>query len=319
VVAPPSRRAWAKNALRWAFGILPLVWIGRSIDLSEVLAKLGAVGLVGLAEAWGLLLAGLLLGAERWRLLAAAYGGRDVPGVITLTRHMLVGAYFNLLPGGVAGEAVRAIRMKPFVGDLVTSFNILVVERIVGLVGLLALAAVAMSRLSPASQTIVVRCLEAGVALALVLAAVAILVPYRVARSPMLRERLAQVPLAGPLLLKLPPAQRPSLLGVSVVLSLATQALAITSLLTITRAIDAGAPQAIVAVLPLIVLVTHVPLAPGGIGQREGAFVYFYGLIGVSAALALGTSVVMFLVSLSFGAAGGICYAVEGVLERRDR
>jgi uncharacterized membrane protein YbhN (UPF0104 family) len=84
----------------------------------------------------------------------------------------------------------------------------------------------------------------------------------------------------------------------------------------ITRGIAPDAPAAIAAVVPLVILVTHVPLAPGGIGQREAAFVYFYGLVGVSAALALSTSVLVFLISVSFSALGGICYFAETMLSR---
>src|SRR5207344_1161588 len=105
--------------------------------------ELGRVGLAHLGLAWFLLFGGTLVGSYRWRILTFAYGGKDIPRVSVLTRHSLVGVYFNLLPGGVAGEAVRAVRMRPHVPDLVTSFNILMVERIAGLLGLLVLAAVA--------------------------------------------------------------------------------------------------------------------------------------------------------------------------------
>jgi uncharacterized membrane protein YbhN (UPF0104 family) len=299
-----------------AFGVLPLVWISRRIALRDVLDNVGRVGLGSLSLAWTFILLGIVVGASRWRVLALAYGGKDVPGVGALTRHLLVGSYFNMLPGGVAGEGVRAVRMRPHVGDLVTSFNVLVVERISGLLALLAYAAVAMAWLPPGDHTVIVRCFEIGVLFALLMTAGAILLPYLLARMPHWVRAVARVPLIGSLLCKLRPADRPMLIAGAVCLSFLTQGFAILSILTITHGISADLP-AIVGVLPLIILVTHVPLVPGGIGQREAAFVYFYGLVGVSAALAIGTSVIVLLIFVSFAVLGGACYFVETLIAGR--
>jgi len=281
------------------------------------MGEVGGIGLKGLGLSWVLLCTGIVVGAYRWRILTLAYGGKDVPHVPTLTRNILVGAYFNMLPGGIAGEGVRAIRMRPHLSDVVTSVNVLVVERVVGLVGLLLLASVAASWLPHGDHTVLVRSFEAGVVFALLLATCAIILPYLIARVPELRSAILKVPLGGALLLKVPPAHRPFLIAGAVLLSLLTQGLAIASIFTVTRGLSPDAPTAIVGALPLIILVTHVPLAPGGIGQREAAFVYFYGLVGVSATLAIGTSVIVFLIFVSFAALGGICYFSEAALSGR--
>src|SRR5262249_6145928 len=153
---------------------------------------------------------------------------------------------------------------------------------------------------------IVVRCLEAAVFFALLLTAGAIVLPYVLVRAPRLASAVGAVPLVGALLLKLRPANRALLLGVSIFLSFFTQGLTLLAIFTLTRGISPDA-TAIVGVLPLIILATHVPLVPGGVGQREAAFVYFYGLVGTDAAVAVGTSVMVFAIYVSFALLGGVC------------
>ena len=275
-------------------------------------ADLGSLGL-----AWALVLSGLFVGAYRWRTLTLAYGGEDIPPVPTLVRYLLVGAYFNMLPGGIAGEGIRALRMRPHMGDVVASLSVLVVERIVGLLALLALAALAMAWHPRGDHAVLVRYFTAGVTLAFLLATGAMLLPYLIGRGPRWRRAIARVPVIGTWLLKVPPARRPILIGGCILLSLLTQGLAMGSIFTISRGIASDAPTAILGALPLVVLATHVPIVPGGLGQREAAFVYFYGLVGVDSTLALGTSVILSLFVVSLSALGGALYVLDTAFSGR--
>jgi uncharacterized membrane protein YbhN (UPF0104 family) len=48
-------------------------------------------------------------------------------------------------------------------------------------------------------------------------------------------------------------------------------------------------------ILPIIWIVTIIPITLSGIGLREGAFVYFYGLLGVGSEKAMIASLLTFL------------------------
>ncbi|PZO84025.1 MAG: hypothetical protein DI626_08615 [Micavibrio aeruginosavorus] len=62
----------------------------------------------------------------------------------------------------------------------------------------------------------------------------------------------------------------------------------------------------IMSVLPLITLVSSLPVSIGGWGVREGAFVYGYGLLGIKAETA-------FLISIQVGLTGVLAIALLGL------
>jgi glycosyltransferase 2 family protein len=65
--------------------------------------------------------------------------------------------------------------------------------------------------------------------------------------------------------------------------------------------------------VPLVIMLTMLPISVGGIGVREGAFVYFFTGAGVPAEAALALSLLLYLVSLLSVLPGGVIYLLEGV------
>lgn len=64
-----------------------------------------------------------------------------------------------------------------------------------------------------------------------------------------------------------------------------------------------------VALYPVIAILTLVPITVGGFGVREGFFVYFYGMIGVPAHVAVGVSLMNYaLMALIPAACGAVVY-----------
>ena len=78
---------------------------------------------------------------------------------------------------------------------------------------------------------------------------------------------------------------------------------------------------AFIAVVPLVWLVTMLPISIGGIGLREASFAYFLGTVGVSAEASLLISLGTFGSLLLNGAVGGLLLATrtarEGVARAR--
>lgn len=66
------------------------------------------------------------------------------------------------------------------------------------------------------------------------------------------------------------------------------------------------------AFYPIIAILSIIPVSISGLGLREGFFVFFYGLIGVDPAMAVGISLVNYAIDvLSAVATGGIVYLLQ--------
>lgn len=64
--------------------------------------------------------------------------------------------------------------------------------------------------------------------------------------------------------------------------------------------------------VPIIFLITMIPISIHGLGLREGAFVFFFAKAGLAAPQALSISLISYILTLSFGIIGGIVYVVSG-------
>ncbi len=323
--APPSalRRAWEGwpgRVLRLGIAALPLYWLFRRLNWREVLGEAVDVGPLGIAAAFGCVFLSVAVGAFRWGVVLRAYGATELPPLTTMLRHNLVGLWFNLLPSGVAGDAVRGHRVRAVAGGLATSYTVLFVERVSGLLGLCLIAA--LSSLSPVSlrSDAVSWTLGLGVLGASGLSLVLLLVPYAVARRPSLRALVTRVPVLGAVLVKVPPAR--SLRGplLSVLLSVFTQGALVLCVYCLLSPLSPNATLAVCArVVPAIILVTYVPITPGGLGQREAAFTALFGLAGVAGAMAVAASLLYFAEIVGVSVLGGLCLAAERLAAARGR
>lgn len=62
----------------------------------------------------------------------------------------------------------------------------------------------------------------------------------------------------------------------------------------------------IIAILPVIILVSSLPISIGGWGVREGAFIYGLGMVGIDAEAA-------FLISVQIGILGTLSVMIAGI------
>lgn len=309
---PPSAlaRAWSGNPgrlLRVALAILPLVWLSRRLDWAEVAARAHDVGVGALAVSLLCLFGSTLVGCVRWRIMLRAYGAQRTPTIGALMRHNMVGAYFNVLPSGVAGDAVRGHRVRAYVDDLATSYTVLFVERLAGLVGLCLIAAGAIVFGVGLPHDAVTVSLELGLVGAMGLSLVVLLLPFAMRRVPALGAFMKKVPVAGAVLAKIPPAR--SMRGplAAVALSTLTQGFVVMAISVLIRRLAPHLTLMVCArIVPAIILVTYIPLTPGGLGQREAAFVTLFGRANVPPATAVVASLLFMGVTLVFTAIGGI-------------
>jgi hypothetical protein len=95
---------------------------------------------------------------------------------------------------------------------------------------------------------------------------------------------------------------------------LISQGLLVTLFFTVAEAMALPADFGqLASVLPMVAMVTVLPITWNGLGLREAAFVTFLGVYGVPAAQAVAISLTAFGVILLWNLVGGVVYLVTGV------
>jgi uncharacterized membrane protein YbhN (UPF0104 family) len=271
-----SRTDWAQLAGAFA-GLRPELW-------------LAALGLYVLTQ---------VVSALRWRLLAHPLGFDQAP------RHYVafcfLGMFFNLvLPTSVGGDVVRAWYLDAGSGRRLNAFLSVFLDRLSGLLVLLTLACVAVTVVPLELPPWISRTVWATVAAAVVGTCALPLLARWTGRGERIR-RLAES-------LRLYLAQPRRLLA-SVGLSLLIQAANVVLVWLVGQAIAAPVPGAYYWVLvPMVSLLTMLPLSVNGMGVREAGTVIFLAPLGVGEGTALTLAFLWFCVYTAASLLGGGVY-----------
>jgi len=311
------KSTWARRgallAARFGLAVLPVWWISRNLDWSDVVRRIGDASSVLLVCTVLSPALSLAVGAFRWGALLRVYGAVTTPPWATLFRYNLVGAWFNLLPGAVAGDALRGWRGRSVLPGAADTYAVVLVERVLGLVALLTLAGAALVSPAAKQSSVVVHVLGVALVLAAALSFALLLAPpiLRALPTPS-RGQLAQLAAA---INRLPQPQTYGGVGKAFGLSLVTQGVVILQVLVL---IWHFSPQAdlisAAAIVPTLLLATYIPITPGGIGQREFLSVTFLEFAFVEAEAAVTVSILVFASTMLMAIAGGVAYAAEGFL-----
>ncbi len=287
-------------------------WILWFLTHSNLLQPAVLMALLRPVPALGMALAtlslGVFLAAYRWYLLLR------VQGMELSFSRCLMPSYtgFGLnqfLPGGVGGDVVRlAFLVRALPNAKARGVTTLLADRALGLVALMTLTLVSFVVYRdalpdhPHLRAMVDLC-AVGMALALVCALVAVVLPDDVGLSRWMMRRISHAPLLAAVVNTLAalhsfrrmPWQVAYAFGVSILV----QALAALALLYISRVMGFSIPfWHLVLASSVAQIASAVPLTPGGIGVGEAAFAATLALLGYPAALGLG-SVLMGLRVLS--------------------
>jgi len=270
------------------FGTGPFEEAWRVTTWPAVLAALVLTGVATLASAW------------RWRTVARSLG-------VPLTVRESVSAYYrsqalnSLLPGGVLGDAHRAVRHGRAAGDLGSGVRATVWDRFGGQGVQVALALLALSLLpspwrgSPVAVVALVAVPVVGLLGVLVVRGRGESWPARDLRG------LARPPVLLPVVVSS---------GVGTAAHLTVFAVAV-------RSVGVDLPPAVLVATGLVVLVgSAVPLNVAGWGPREGVTAWAFGVVGAGAATGLTVSVV-YGVLAAVATLPGLLVLGGDILERR--
>ena len=308
--------------LKLATSLGLLTWLVMRSNLGDVVETLRQLSPGVIAGVAAIIPVMIAVAALKWWIFVPR---NDFASIVRIN---LVGVFYSIvLPGQVAGEAVKAYRLGAGRADAEQIAASVVVDKVNGMIALLVLGILGafLSRLRFPGSLLA----TFSAALAIGLAAL-----YSI-HVPALRRGIESAigfvsrrwpwakPIADRAALFLAASTRylarPSLMIASVLLGMLYQLLCIAVILIIAPSFGINIQLAewfwIFAVVTLAVL---VPLSVGGLGIREGAFVAVLGLLQVPSASALALSLTVFASQLATALLGGLI-ELAGFWERRKQ
>jgi len=282
-VNEPRKRSIWPVLIRIVVALALFAWLGTHLDWKTIGATLAAIDPKLAAAGVAVLWLGLGIAVIRWHLLLAALGSDFRWG--ETTRVLGAGLFLSLfLPTSVGGDIYRLARVgRGSFGPGKAGVSLLA-ERGIGLLALLVLVSPVVA-VHARTRDLMPLALGLG---AVAVSMIAILALWG---RPVTHFLAARVKILEPVLGRgtwdAVASKAPAVFGLSLVIHLTT----VVSNLLFASALHVplGFWNAM-ALIPLIILAGQLPIAPGGLGVREAAFVFFLSRadIGREQALAVG-------------------------------
>ncbi len=287
--------------LRIAGSAAGIAYVATLIDLDDVRHAAGQISLLALVAAVALVALNVVAGAERWRVLLAAYGADHRPSRARAIRLYFVSFFYNnYLPGAVTGDVVRGVVARDVFGDrgATAGLAVVLVERALGLLGVFVLLAAGVAAATiPTGSLWLWSALGSAGSLALVLA-----LPFARRIAPALPGKLRAIAE------RVPALTSPRAFVIAAALSFVTQLLVTLAGWVLLRAVAPSVDLAgALLIVPLAAATAFLPITVGGAGAREAVYVTLgASLYGMPRADALAASLALWLAHLVCGAAGGL-------------
>jgi uncharacterized protein (TIRG00374 family) len=283
-----------------------LVWLVRRIDGPRAWAAVRSASWAWLAVAAVLYFAMLVVSSWRWNILLRAQG--VAVRLRTLIGSFLVATFFNnFLPSNIGGDVVRVRDTSGPANSRTLAATIVLVDRGLGLLALVLVAALGASASQPALRAggppVEPWMLWAGLIFGGVVSIQALRAPSLVTRlaTPLrwvhadwVDARLAKLTAALDRF-----ASSPAALASSAVGAVLVQALLVAFYAAVARGLHIDvSPWHLAVMVPVSFVVQMLPISVNGFGVREATFVAFFALAGLPAEAAMllsfmGTAVIM--------------------------
>lgn len=296
-----------KKIYKYLFSLLLLSVLVYLVDIRELWGALSQLTLEALFYLFVLAVLLVYVSAQKWQFFLDALGSR-VP-VFHLFKLYMVGYFINLVvPSYVGGDAVRSWYAGKKVGQHEAA-TATILERYTGMVAMvtLALGFVWMVDL----VTFEIKC-------AVLLVSLGLFVLSVLALSPRLIDQFERITQLRPLLKHVRKVQsgfhlarkNNRLIVKSMALSYVFHTLTVFNTMVAAYAVGWYDPPVLdlFVVLPLILLIGAIPIAPSGLGIQEGAFFFFLTGLGAEPAQALGVGVVLRTKAYVVALVGGLIW-----------
>ena len=297
-------------------GLLYLL-LGRT-DLSRLWSYVLHASPAWLAVALLLYLVMILLSVWRWKILLDAQH-LTVPAGRLLSSYLVATFFNNFLPSNIGGDVIRIRDTAGQAGSKTLATTVILMDRGLGLLGLLSVAAVGSSVASRIGgrPPVVASMLWLALAGGLAASAAAVLLPGGVARllSPLRQihqewvgERIGRLTGALTKFRNAPGALIACLLGAVLV-----QAVLVAFYLAIVHSMSIPVSVWHLAVIvPISFVVQMAPVSVNGFGVREATFTYYFSRIGLPIESALVVSFMGAGLIILFSLSGAVAYLLRG-------
>ena len=314
---PPSARG--RQVLIWTVKIvvsvgLLYVLLSR-VDLARLWETARTASPVWLAAALALYLAMVLVSAWRWGLLLAAQ--RVLARFGWLVNSYLVATFFNnFLPSNIGGDVIRIRDTAASAGSKTLATTVVLLDRGIGLLGLVFVAALGASLAARGSETLgpvgpglLWLGLAAGIAGTSVLVTAPQLVgrllrPLEALHQEWVSERIGRLTAALARFREAPVVLVSCFAGAIVV-----QAALLGFYAAIARALAIPIPLSHLAVLvPVSFIVQMLPVSVNGFGVREATFSFYFARLHLPLESALALSFIGAALIMLFSTSGAVAY-----------
>ncbi len=315
---PAIRQALAITAKVTVSAALMALLLSRT-DLRGLADQVFRASPFWVTAALGIYLTHLAVNTWRWGLLldtqGTAFAGRQ------LFASYLVATFFNnFLPSNIGGDVVRVTDTAGRLGSKTLAATIVLIDRGIGLLGLVLVAAVGAS-LAAGGQAgalpVWPSWLWIGLLLAVVVSAPAVLAPagvgrllqpLRVLHPEWVGERIARVTGTLGRLRECPAALAGCFAGAVIV-----QAILVLYYAAVAGALGIPIPLVHLAVLvPLSFVVQMLPVSMNGFGVREATFSFYFGRLGLPIESAMALSLVATGLIMLLSLLGAAAYVGRG-------
>ena len=293
---PKRLRARLVFAIKLAAGVALLAFLLWHYNLRSVFQLIRRERLILFMATVALYVAGQVMSAFRWQLVAALNG---LPGRFSdYLAYYFIGMFTNVfVPGLIGGDALRALYLGRLHQRIGPAFASVMADRGIGLIALFWLASAA------ALCTTRVRLPPSVLRVTLAAGAISLLAYLT---APLLAKRLSTVNRLNRLLAPIIPYLcRPIALMPAIALSLLLQLSLATCqyLLAIGLGLDI-ALATFVLIVPIINVIASLPVTINGLGMREAGYLVLLGMAGVSKEQAVALSILYFAATITGGVTG---------------
>lgn len=247
----------------------------------------------------GMLIACQIASARRWQILARELRfERSVPQMFA---YYLIGMYFSLtLPTSVGGDVMRTWYLDGGSGRKLAAFAAVLLDRLNGLLVLIAMACIAVP-LAPSGLPTWIALSVWGIAAAAAAGLIALPILQRLELLPAgFRQQMHAM---------LQAMRAPRALFEATAWSVFVQVGNVLLVWLIGLALHADVPVAYYFVfVPMVSLLTLLPVSVNGMGVREGGVALFLTPLGIAPAIATALAFLWFLTFVAVGLVGGLIY-----------
>ena len=302
-------------ALKVVVSLGLILYLVYKVDLAAVGAAIRSANYAYLFLALILYAGAVTSGGLKWYVLLRAQGIR-IP-FLSLLAYTFEGVFFNnFLPANVGGDVMRGYGLARHTDQAAEAAVSVVVDRLVGLIAFMSAAfvsALVVVFFAGQRQLMGIAAISAlGMA-----ALVGLFAVFLSRRSRALLERLFQnrwLARLAPLYRRLSDALTAyrfkfGRLALAFFISWLTLILSNFSNYVVAEALGGGISLLHIFLFnPLIAFVLLIPISVGGLGLNQGAFVFFYGLVGVPKNVAFPVSMMMQIIIYITSLPGGLLW-----------